>query len=55
MIKNQKVYYKSSRKKYEDSIVPKIRIANKTLIDCGFKIGDNIKVEYCKNKLIITK
>ena len=55
MIKEQKIYYSTSNKKYGDAIVPKIRIANKALLGFGFNVGDKIKVEYSKNKITITK
>ena len=55
MIRKQKVYYSTSVKKYSsDTEVPKIRIVNKILSKFGFKIGDEIKIEYSKNKIVIT-
>lgn len=35
--------------------VPKIIIANKSLLQSGFLIGDKVNVEYSQNQIIIKK
>lgn len=34
---------------------PMIKLANFFLLKSGFRVGDKIKVEYLKNKIIINK
>ena len=35
--------------------VPYIRICNKKLEECGFRVSDKIDIEYGNDKIIITK
>lgn len=35
--------------------IPKIILANKSLLQSGFSIGDKVSVEYLLNQVIITK
>ena len=35
--------------------LPMIRISNKKLLDCGFGCGEDYKILYLKNKLVILK
>ena len=35
--------------------VPYIRICNKKLEDCGFRVRDKVDIEYGSNKIIIKK
>ena len=51
MITNRKVYYLN----YRESQVPMIRLAGKFLLRFGIYIGDNIRVEYSTDQIIITK
>ena len=39
----------------ENRNTPELRLRNKYLENCGFKIGDKIIVEYEENKITITK
>jgi len=48
---NRKVYYLN----YRESQVPMIRLAGKYLQRFGICIGDNIRVEYSTDQIVITK
>ena len=47
----RKVYYLS----YPHQRVPMIRISGKYLVQYGIEVGDDIKVEYSKDQIVITK
>ena len=47
----RKVYYL----RYPHQKVPMIRISGKYLVQYGIEVGDDIKVEYSKDQIVITK
>jgi len=55
MIKVNQVLYQAGAKAINPSQYPMIKIANNYLKNAGFNYGDKIKVEYLKEKIIITK
>ena len=54
MKRNQKVSY-SPYGEFNPKDNPYIRIANRFLAESGFRVGDNIEIEYLADKLITQK
>ena len=48
-----KVYESSHPTEKDYTRVPQIKIKNKKLKECGFKIGAEFKVIYTKNKILL--
>lgn len=48
-------YQNRQGKRIDLASVPKIIIANKSLLQSGFSIGDKVSVEYSTNQVIIKK
>lgn len=56
MNKTMRVSYQNRQGKVRDlASVPKIIIANKSLLQSGFSIGDKVSVKYLLNQIIIRK
>ena len=48
-----KVYESSHPQKRDYTKVPQIKIKNRKLEECGFKIGTDFKIIYTQNKILL--
>ncbi len=48
-----KVYESSHPRKRDYTKVPQIKIKNRKLEECGFKIGTDFKIIYTQNKILL--
>lgn len=56
MLPNRKltVYGKFRKRRWDNSVVPEIKLSVKWLEKLGFKEGDRVNIEIEQNKLIVT-